>query len=234
MTTEQQSDWVEFFFDPICPWAYQASKWIREVAENVNLEVRWRFFSLFEINRESDAQPHSWEEDWVPGWSLMRVGAWLRRRDPRLLDRWYAETGRRFHEAGEPAYTQDRARAAAEALGLAEEFDTAIADPTTHDDVRRDHEYLVRTFSGFGVPTLVFSNGGCLFGPKVTPAPTGPEAMKLWHIMSSVSAMPDLYQIRKPMTSADLHHIDEIFSPYYRAREWETVQKSVRESSQAQ
>lgn len=226
-------NWVEFYFDPICPWAYQSSKWIREVSANNGVEVRWRFFSLHEVNRPKGSTGHDWDhgDAWQWSWSLMRVGAALRRTDMALLDRWYGELGRRFHEESVPVYLEDRARAVAEELGLGEELAAALADPTTNDEVRADHQHAVEQFAVFGVPALVFPGDHCLFGPKVTPAPTGAEAMKVWDIVKGASELPHLYQIRKPMTADDLAHIDAVFDPYYRARTWETVQASVDESS---
>ena len=65
---------VDFHFDVMCPWAYQASVWIREVRAATGLEVRWRFFSLEEINRK-EGKKHPWERPWSYGWSMMRIGA---------------------------------------------------------------------------------------------------------------------------------------------------------------
>jgi predicted DsbA family dithiol-disulfide isomerase len=72
---------VDFHFDIMCPWAYQASLWIRDVRDQVGLDVRWRFFSLEEVNR-AEGKKHPWERDWSYGWSMMRIGALLRRADP--------------------------------------------------------------------------------------------------------------------------------------------------------
>ena len=79
----QQINAVDFHFDIMCPWAYQASLWIRDVRDQLGLEVRWRFFSLEEINR-ADGKKHPWERDWSYGWSMMRVGALLRSARSRI------------------------------------------------------------------------------------------------------------------------------------------------------
>ena len=63
----------------MCPYAYQTSLWIREVRDRTGLEVNWRFFSLEEINR-AEGKKHPWEREWSYGWSLMRIGALLRRQ----------------------------------------------------------------------------------------------------------------------------------------------------------
>jgi 2-hydroxychromene-2-carboxylate isomerase len=54
---------VEFYFDVMCPWAYQSSRWIREVRAVRDVTVRWRFFSLEEVNRE-EGKAHPWERPW--------------------------------------------------------------------------------------------------------------------------------------------------------------------------
>ena len=84
---------VDFHYDGMCPWAYQASKWMRDVRDQLGLTVNWRFFSLEEINRV-DGKKHPWEREWSYGWSLMRIGALLRRTDMALVDAWYERTGR--------------------------------------------------------------------------------------------------------------------------------------------
>ena len=90
---------VDFHFDIMCPYAYQTSLWMRDVRDQFDLDVRWRFFSLEEINR-SDRQKHPWERQWSYGWSMMRVAAMLRRIDPDLVDRWYEAAGTALHVEG--------------------------------------------------------------------------------------------------------------------------------------
>ena len=79
----------------MCPFAYQTSLWLREVRDTTGIEIRWRFFSLEEINREPH-QPHPWERDWAWGFSQMRVGALLRRQSQSAVDAWYAAVGQAF------------------------------------------------------------------------------------------------------------------------------------------
>ena len=73
---------MDFHFDPMCPFAYQTSLWIRDVREQTGVTVDWRFFSLEEVNRV-EGKKHPWERDWSYGWSLMRIGALLRRTRQR-------------------------------------------------------------------------------------------------------------------------------------------------------
>jgi len=214
---------VEFFFDPMCPYAYQTSLWMREVRDRLGIAVRWRFFSLEEINR-TEGQKHPWERDWSFGFGQMRVGAWLRRRSNDDLDRWYTEVGRAFHVEGLRTHEPDVHRELLEQWGFGGDvLDEAIADPTTADEVRADHDFVVGEKAAWGVPTLVFPDGQALFGPVVAPAVYGEEADRLWDLVVGWTEFPHLYELQRPKRVDDLRHIGATFRPYLEARSWTSV-----------
>ncbi len=217
-------DHIEFFHDPICPWAYQTSRWIREVRRLAGLEITWRFFSLEEINRP-EGKRHPWERPIAYGWTPMRVGAWLRRRDPAWGDAWYEACGRALHEEARRPYEPHVARQLLADIGApTEAWDEALADPTTHDDVHADHREAVERHGGFGVPILVLPSGRAVFGPVVVPAPMGDEALALWELTLAYARFPGLYELKTPKTADDLTAIAHAFRPYLRGRQWESVQ----------
>jgi predicted DsbA family dithiol-disulfide isomerase len=208
----------------MCPWAYQASRWLRAVRAETGLAVEWRFFSLEEVNRE-EGKKHPWERPWSYGWSQLRVAALLRRDSQELLDRWYAACGAAFFEDGRPTFTPSGAADVVTSLGLPSSLvDEAIADPTTSDEVLADHSYLVTTHGGHGVPTLVFEDGQALYGPAVVNAPTGADAVRLWELVHGWRAFPDLFELRRPKTASDMVRIGEAFSTYLTARAWRTIE----------
>ena len=218
---------VDFHFDVICPWAYQTSLWMREVADRRGLEVDWRFFSLEEVNRV-EGKKHPWEREWSYGWSMMRIGALLKRRDPALNDAWYLRSGTALHVEGRQPHRAEVARDLLREMDLDPGLgDEALADPTTHDDVRGDHE-RVTSMGGWGVPTLVFpgadeDDSRKLFGPVLIDPPTGDAADRLWDLVVGWLEFPHLYALQRPKTPADLAEVGEVFRPYLEAREWNTV-----------
>jgi 2-hydroxychromene-2-carboxylate isomerase len=221
---DESPEWVEFYFDPMCPWAYQTSKWIRDVRDRKGFEIRWRFFSLEEINRV-EGKKHPWEREWSFGWTQMRIGALLRRQSMESLDEWYATVGRLFHEEAVP--THDRAEHEKLLVDLGHPPDTvdrALADATTHDEVRDDHNHVVGDHGAFGVPVLVFPGGERVYGPVVVPAPSGDEADRLWDLTLAYTEFPTLYELKKPKTADDLNTIGTAFEPYLRARAWNTIE----------
>jgi 2-hydroxychromene-2-carboxylate isomerase len=218
---------VDFHFDVICPWAYQTSLWMREVAERRGLEVDWRFFSLEEVNRV-EGKKHPWEREWSYGWSMMRIGALLKRHDPALNDAWYLRSGTALHVEGRQPHRAEVARDLLSEMGLDPGLvDEALADPTTHDDVRADHERVI-SMGGWGVPTLVFPGADedvsrKIFGPVLIHPPTGDAADRLWDLVVGWLEFPYLYELQRPKTTADLAEVGEVFRPYIEAREWNTV-----------
>ena len=215
---------VDFHFDVMCPYAYQTSLWIREVRALTGLTVNWRFFSLEEINRQ-DGKKHPWEREWSYGWSMMRIGALLRRRSMADLDAWYARAGRALHVDGHKPHDKAVAAHLLEELGFDSELvDQAIGDPTTGDEVRVEHQRVVGS-SGYGVPTLFFPDGQCLFGPVLIDPPTGEAAVRLWDAVVAWTEFPHLYELQRPKTRADERLITEAFRPYLEARDWVSINR---------
>jgi 2-hydroxychromene-2-carboxylate isomerase len=233
-------DAVDVHTDLMCPWAYQASLWLRSVRAQTGLRVRWRWFSLEEVNHVA-GKKHPWERDWAWGWSLLRVGAWLRSNGAGegagdgegahagedAVDRWCAAAGRALHVEGRKVHTPAVAREVLAESGLdPAAVDAAVADPATHDLVLADHRRVVE-LGGFGVPTLVFTGERALFGPVVREAPDGAAALRLWDLVTGWLAFPALYEMRRPKTSADWAQIGDRFAPYLSARDWPTIQNEV-------
>lgn len=214
---------VDFHFDPMCPFAYQTSLWIRDVREQTGIDVRWRFFSLEEVNRV-EGKKHPWEREWSYGWSLMRIGALLRSRDPDLLDRWYAAIGHELHTLGGKPHDPGTARRLLAAVGCDDQtFDAALVDQSTHDEVRADHQRVIDA-GGYGVPTL-FLGDQCLFGPVLIDPPTGSAALRLWQVVTGMAELPHVYELQRPKTAADAELIGRCLRPYLDGRDWVSINR---------
>jgi 2-hydroxychromene-2-carboxylate isomerase len=214
---------VDFHFDPLCPYAYQTSKWIRSVRDQTGIEISWRFFSLEEINRV-EGKKHPWEREWTFGWSLMRVGAMLRRTSMDDVDRWYQRIGRALHEEGLRPHRPEVARELLAELGVDPGVvDAAIADDTTNDEVLADHR-RVTAAAGYGAPTLFFGDH-CLFGPVLVDPPLDEAAVRLWEAVTAWVEFPDLYELQQPKTREIEQRITKVFEPYLNARDWVSINR---------
>ena len=222
---------VDFHFDVMCPFAYQTATWIREVRAHRELKINWKFFSLEEVNRQ-EGKKHPWERDWSYGWSMMRIGAMLRRSSMDDLDRWYERAGRALHEEGHKPHDPDVARHLLEELGLDPAIvDAAIADETTHDEVHAEHDRVVHA-GGYGVPTLFFpefpnddGDPECFFGPVVLDPPSGAAAVRLWDATIAWLEYPYLFELQRPKNRTHGDVIADRFRPYLEARDWVSIDR---------
>jgi 2-hydroxychromene-2-carboxylate isomerase len=216
---------LTFYFDPMCPYAYQTSLWTREVRSQVGLDITWRFFSLEEVNLVAGKR-HPWERSWSFGFGQMRVGALIRRElGNDALDRWYAAIGNAFFFDGVKTHVPtEHARVIAAAGFDAALVDRAVADGSTLDEVREEHQDAVVRYGAHGVPTLVFGGGYAVYGPVVVPAPTGADAVALWELVRGMQRFPQLYELRHPKTMSDLTNVAEHFRTYLTTRDWQTVE----------
>jgi hypothetical protein len=140
------------------------------------------------------------------------------------LDRWYARAGRALHVDGHKPHEPDVARHLLEEIGLDPSIvDAAIADESTHDEVRIDHDRVIAS-GGYGVPTL-YLDGHCLFGPVLLDPPSGAAAVRLWEAVSLWAEFPHLYELQHPKTEADERFIASTFRPYLEARDWVSINR---------
>jgi 2-hydroxychromene-2-carboxylate isomerase len=217
---------ISFHFDPMCPYAYQASRWIRTVRSTVDLEVTWRFFSLEEVNLV-EGKRHPWERPWSYGFGQMRVGALIRRElGNDALDRWYEAVGNAFFFEGVKTHVPEQHALVIAGAGFdATHVERAIDDESTLAVVRDEHLDAAARYGAHGVPTIVFQPSEyAVYGPVVVPAPEGDDAVALWDLVKAMQRFPHLYELRHPKTTDDLLHVGEQFRTYLSTRDWDTIQ----------
>ncbi|MDA8278525.1 MAG: DsbA family protein [Actinomycetota bacterium] len=217
---------VEFFYDPMCPFAYETSLWVKDAREHYGFEVDFRFFSLEEINRE-DGKKHAFERDWAYGFSLLKCAALLKASDTKSAEDFYAFIGDRIHHRGQKIHTIEDAREALAAIG----GDPQIADATIGNEeltklVMADHFFAIDKYGGFGVPTIVFNESRAIFGPVVMPAPKGSEAIELFDLAVSMAKFDSLLEIKRPQNLQQRQKVAELLDPYLKARVWRSVQNA--------
>ena len=178
---------VRFHFDPVCPWAWQSSRWMREVEKTRDVAVDWRVFSLQLVHEDKEdplADRHA------KGTAALRTLALARRRFGNdAVGRTYEAIGRRVHD-GDEELDPEVVRRSLVDVGLDPGLvDQALEDDSTMDDVRAEHDAAVRDVGAFGVPTIVLDSGRGLFGPVIASAPAREGAGDLWdHVRFLIDA----------------------------------------------
>ncbi|MEU6824317.1 DsbA family protein [Streptomyces atriruber] len=200
--TPTQDSRVDFWFDPVCPYTWITSRWLREVERVRDIDVQWRVMSLAVLNEDLPVDPEDPEGLYgeymkAPG----RICAAVRERHGNeALGRYFDALGARIHGRQDWAGT---AAALADA-GLPADLDD-VAMTTEYDAVvRSSHEAAVALVGhDVGTPVLSVAGAGALFGPVVSPTPRGEQAGRLWDGVVLMAGVEGFYEFRRAYGEPD-------------------------------
>jgi protein-disulfide isomerase-like protein with CxxC motif len=196
---EQERTVVDFWFDPVCPWAWIASRWMHEVEKVRPVTTNWHVMSLSVLNEGRD-MPEQYQEFMRTAWGPVRICiAAGEEFGPEVLGPLYTALGTRFHHEKAPRERATYEAALAEA-GLPARLADA-ADSTEYDDaLRASHKEGIERV-GYDVGTPVISvNGLSVFGPVVSPIPRGEAAGRLWDGVLLVAGTDGFFELKRSRT----------------------------------
>lgn len=201
---------VDFWFDPLCPWAWMTSRWILEVEKVRDIEVHWHIMSLAVLNEDKlDELPEEYREMLaVKAWQPVKVvtAAW-QKHGADILGPLYTAMGTRIHNNEEGATIEAIAGALADVGLPADLIDYAEQKDFEFDaELRASHkEGITKVGQDVGTPVIAVPGADgeqiAFFGPVVTPAPKGEEAAKLWDGTLLVASVPGFYEIKRSRTA---------------------------------
>jgi hypothetical protein len=190
---------VEIWFDPICPWAWLASRWLMEVEQVRDVRVTWSVMSLAVLNQGRELPPeyHAvMERSWGP---VRVITAAVRDYGPTVIKPLFDAMGTRIHVEGQKDYLAVIAAALKE-TALPEDLLRFASCSDVDDDVRASHNRAI-SLVGQEVGTPVIATGGtAFFGPVVTPAPKGEAAGRLWDGWSLMAGTPGFFELKRSRT----------------------------------
>lgn len=205
---------VEFFWDPICPWAWITSRWVTEVADQRGLDVRWRAISLRMVNEgryDQDEELAAKRRGHTLGLAMLRVAAAVdAERGNDAVGRLYTALGTALHVSGDRAAVvamdpQALAEKVLAECGLPSALAGATDDESWDAAVRADTETSLRRTGGdVGTPVLTFAppGGPSFFGPVISRVPRGPEALELWDAVELLARNPWFAELKRSIREA--------------------------------
>lgn len=209
----ERSATVEFFWDPICPFAWVTSRWLVEVQRQRPLDVTWRLLSLRMLNEHRD-----YDTELPPGYldlhtralRMSRVAAAVLEQSgldamgplytafgTSIWDRTGVQ-GEKFDGIADEAHL----RAVLEATGHDPAL-AAAADTDRHDDLLRasTREALERAGGDVGTPVIAYDppDGPAFFGPIISRIPSADEAVELWDAFEVVLRWPSFAELKRSL-----------------------------------
>ena len=211
---------INFYFDPVCPFAWMTSKWVRMVMAQRDYAVDWRFISLRLINAEVDYDAHfppEYEAGHTAGLRLLRVAARTRVEHGRAAvgplyaalgahifdsapaaDDGVGEGARAREHRGTRSFVEPILAEAGLPLGLAD----ALEDTALDAEIRAETDQaLALTGKDVGTPIIHFQppTGVAFFGPVISRLPAQDEAVRLWDHVLGLANFPGFAELKRSL-----------------------------------
>jgi hypothetical protein len=204
---------LHFYFDPVCPFAWMTSKWVRTVAAQRDYVVDWRFISLRMVNADVDYAVHfpaGYEDGHTAGLRLLRLAAQVRaERGAAAVGALYLALGtflfdtvRDVELTGADQGSREFVEPVLRSLAMPDELGDALDDASFDDVIRAEtEEALSLTGRDVGTPILHFQppGGAAFFGPVISRLPDEADAVRLWDHVVGLAAFPGFAELKRSL-----------------------------------
>jgi len=196
---------LEFFLDPMCPFAWQTSRWLVRVAELKDLKIGWRFISLQVINEQNDTVSEDYRKGAAIGHGYLRVLAAARAKlGNDAVGDLYTGWGERLWSSPDVrAIFQGENPVSASAILAEIGLPAELADEADEDSwdeliVAESNLAFERTGPDVGTPIITYGEGGnSLFGPVISSVPDDDEAVRIYDALRVLVDFPQFSEIKR-------------------------------------
>jgi hypothetical protein len=187
---------AEFWFDPVCPWAFITSRWILEVEKVRDIEISWNIFSLPHLNKDRE-MPERYKTIFANSWSCARViKAVENQYGKEKTLALYTAISTRIHVKKE-SVSQDLLIDALNEIGVDSKIALEMNNLDWDKEIIQSHERGIELVGDDVGTPIIAINGIGFFGPVISPAPKGEEAGKLWDGVVLSASYPGFFEIKR-------------------------------------
>jgi hypothetical protein len=187
---------AEFWFDPVCPWAFITSRWILEVAKVRDIEITWNIFSLPHLNKDRE-MPEKYKAIFANSWACARIIKSVEKdfgKEKTLP--LYSAISTRIHVLKE-AVSKDLLSDSLKKVGLDTKYLVEMNNSDWDKEIIQSHERGIKLVGDDVGTPIIAINGIGFFGPVISPAPKGEEAGKLWDGVVLAASYPGFFEIKR-------------------------------------
>jgi protein-disulfide isomerase-like protein with CxxC motif len=189
---------VDFWFDPLCPFAWITSRTVLEAEQVRDIEVTWHVMSLAYLNEKKDDISDEYRERLKDAWQPVRVCMAVQQEyGQEKLAELYTALGTRKHTEGREKYDRELIAEALESIDVPGSLADAMHDDSYDDAIRKSH-HLGMDQVGYdvGTPTIAI-DGQAFFGPVLTRIARGEDAGRIWDGAVALSSFPYFAELKR-------------------------------------